>query len=131
MTLSEAIRIGARIHPQCRERMFGVINHEQRTCALGAAYVATFGVFAYGNSGPAYARLEKHYPELRNVSNQIISWNDDLGLTREEIAEKLEKKLAAINAAVLARERILADYDALIGEFYVERRATPAAQEAA
>ncbi len=96
LTLSEALRVGARLRPQCKGELFT----DKGSCALGAIYEAVFG---YCADSPAVliAKFVRHYPELdnswcdireRNVRFLIseIYTRNDSGQTREEIADWLE-----------------------------------------
>ncbi len=84
--LSQAIRIGARLRPQCFD---GNIFSGGKSCAIGAAYE---GVTGRTFKGPRYSRVEEIFPDLTfALTEQIWMWNDSDGLTREQIADKLEK----------------------------------------
>jgi hypothetical protein len=86
LKLSEAIRIGARIRPQCRGSFF----REGGSCALGAAYEAITGRVL-----PEYAdatSLHGVVPHMRdhNFRFSIVRKNDGDRWTRERIADWLE-----------------------------------------
>lgn len=82
--LSEAIRIGARLRPQCTAVFFS----DGASCAIGAAMEAT-GI-AYGDT-PNTGELHKLFPALDEFAMSIYAKNDD-GWTREQIADWLEKQ---------------------------------------
>lgn len=89
MQLSEAIRLGAMIRPQCFGRLF--LNG--RSCALGAAVEAA-GVKL---SDPQdYDALRARWPILNvtiddsTVLDTIVLSNDCSELTREQIADWVE-----------------------------------------
>lgn len=81
-TLSQAIRLGATFRPQTRGHIF----YDGRSCAIGAALEATFGRIRDED----IPRLHDRYPGQWAYC-QIIEWNDGDDMTREQIAEKLEK----------------------------------------
>ena len=88
MKLSEAIREGAKLRPQCKGAFYstndqGVVS----SCALGAAYEAVTGEL------PHAPLIDWHdvpnFPELPStIETRIIAMNDS-GRTREEIADIL------------------------------------------
>jgi|SRR6185436_2646324 len=94
LKFSEAIRIGARIRPQCTGRMFA----RGRSCALGAAYEAVFGPppenawdpsdKAHWTLGPCLSKLSERFGQS---VYEVWSKNDH-GWTREEIADWLESQ---------------------------------------
>lgn len=101
MKLSEAIRDGARLHPQTT-RYF---RDDNSTCALGAAYVAISGSLPpmhtdpetnewEVNNGLVSNVLHANFPFLRDndyeLWGDITERNDKEGQTREQIAEWLE-----------------------------------------
>lgn len=111
MKLSEAIREGAKLRPQCASAMFRQSDFTDGvlcSCALGAAYEATFKEVPYMGGDinddallKAMRSLRKEYPELSLYSSvydlihdsalsvAIANWNDVDGLTREAIADRL------------------------------------------
>lgn len=108
MKLSEAIREGAKLHPQGFINLF-YLDREgciTASCALGAALVVNVGEEAtrqlhYESSNLAWAKLEEIYPELNNfqvadgkrsicLAQHIWRLNDVQELTREEIADRVE-----------------------------------------
>lgn len=97
MKLSEAIREGAKKHPQCFGRYAGWLDDGRvGTCALGAAYTALAGrrPQVECRSERVYDYLCKRMPEYRDYLQehwtQICSWNDTKRLSREEIADRVE-----------------------------------------
>jgi hypothetical protein len=91
LKLSEAMRIGARIRPQCT----GCFFSEGRSCAIGAAYEARTGrMVAYPASDP----VQREFPELFDHPGHFselgvaIYRRNDRGDTREQIADWLESK---------------------------------------
>ena len=94
LKLSEAMRIGAKIRPQAKGRLFDA----GASCALGAAYEGAFGAPPaevwgkdYNDAGNAltdcWMRLMDRYP---GQTAGIFTKNDFLGMSREEIADWLE-----------------------------------------
>lgn len=88
--LSQAIRVGAKAHPQCFGRFisysFEGISH---TCALGAAYLVM------GGDPLDTTRAGQMFSERFNIpveiSGKIVDWNDKLHWSRESIADELER----------------------------------------
>jgi hypothetical protein len=92
MKLSEAIRLGAMLKPQCR----GEFYKDGKTCALGAALDAS----GIGDFGLKYAsdddvvdrwpisdlRIQRH-GLTRTLRNHIVRLNDSDRWTREQIAD--------------------------------------------
>lgn len=87
-TLSQAIKLGATFRPQCRA--FYYKNGE--SCAIGAAYEATFHKLPDNHAGLVCAELRDRYSMATNgnLFTTIILRNDHSRQTREEIAEWLE-----------------------------------------
>lgn len=86
MKLSEAIRRGCKFRPQgfgCR------LSADGRTCALGAAVDGYHGKPVIGDVMSVFF-LEDVWPEYPHTD--IVTWNDDDRLTREEIADRLERR---------------------------------------
>lgn len=107
MKLSEAIRQGATLKPQAVGHLYIKTNGQERTCALGAAYDATFGFKKiYNGSVNYYTQLREAYPCLgredisfddvefqdyyKTLEQKIVRMNDKNKLTREQIADRLE-----------------------------------------
>lgn len=99
LTLSQAIRIGARLRPQARSCFF----YEGKSCALGAAFEAVYGYPNLGCVGfstrvpckdiPFSEALSKAFPELSgNLKREIWQRNDIQRQSREQIADWLEKE---------------------------------------
>lgn len=84
--LSQAIRIGAKLRPQCRD---GFFTDSHGTCALGAAYEAVSGNLPPVVGAMVVERLRAHGIQFPEPFPNIICWNDS-GMTREAIADKLE-----------------------------------------
>lgn len=103
MKLSEAIREGAKLRPQCFGTPFNV-----GSCALGAAYEATYKETTFSKllckEYPLLIKeikvpkiLQNCYPRTSQVciSSLIANLNDQVRWSREKIAdwvEKIEKK---------------------------------------
>jgi hypothetical protein len=93
LRLSDAIRIGAKLRPQCTYEPFDKVG---RSCALGAAYEATFG--RTGDVMEVYGTLPYRYPALlrqlpsstKDIMSEIFERNDQWHNTREQIADWLE-----------------------------------------
>lgn len=83
LRLSEAIRIGARIRPQCAGQFFD----GDASCAIGAALEAVFGTNNY--YADHVQAPDRVWPEVRDLWSRIYDMNDS-GKTREEIADWLE-----------------------------------------
>jgi hypothetical protein len=86
MKLSEAIRLGAMMKPK-GERF---LEHEGKTCALGAACDAV-GISTSAQND-VYGELKARWPMLNDhkIVVAIWDWNDISLLTREEIADWVE-----------------------------------------
>lgn len=92
LKLSAAIRIGAKLRPQCTGRMF----KNGASCALGAAYEAMTGRGYYDlpeTDARAAAALAYMY-EKADVPFGLseVFFKNDEGWTREEIADWLESQ---------------------------------------
>jgi hypothetical protein len=83
--LSQAIRIGAKIRPQCRGSYFS----EGRSCALGAAMEA-MDVLSYGALARKLPSISKAEQAFADKFSCGIDTVNDRGWTREEIADELE-----------------------------------------
>lgn len=95
MKLSEAIRLGSMIRPQCTGRY----AHGGRSCALMAAGEATGmaypvpGTDDHVNGMNLMAHLNQHFPWIDfHVRNHCICMSDFQGATREQIADWLESQ---------------------------------------
>ena len=94
LKLSEAIRIGARMRPQCTAVMFD----NGKSCALGAAYEAVYGYPGNGRYGFSSDHnnkmleewLSNAFSDLSHVEDSIWHLNDSGAMTREQIADWLE-----------------------------------------
>lgn len=95
MKLSQAIREGAKKHPQS----IGSMYQDGKTCALGAAYVGAGGTWDWEK--PVHvirSILFCKFPELSDHLNPSHLWhsityqNDVEQKTREEIADWLERQ---------------------------------------
>lgn len=91
--LSELIREGAKLRPQAFgklvRRMYSLKTHcvTQTSCALAAAYEAKFGRLPKRNVDTIQLCCELGiYPD---TAARVINWNDELGMTRETIADRL------------------------------------------
>ena len=84
LKLSEAIRIGAKIRPQCTYSYFT----RGKSCALGAAAEALYGVTEKTFSTTHINKITSKLSRV--VVSEIIERNDDLHWTREQIADWLE-----------------------------------------
>lgn len=98
--LSQAMRLGATFTPQargytCKQNSTTGINH---TCAIGAAYHGAFGEPPQTlGTGICWAELMKRFKMSATYDNislqdEIVMMNDEQRLTREQIADWLEKK---------------------------------------
>jgi len=87
LKLSEAMRIGARLRPKCRLKMF----HEGASCALGAAWE---GMGFDPNEDPGTHSSFRDIGERLGISEglarTITGKNDSECMTREQIADWLE-----------------------------------------
>lgn len=97
LKLSEAIRIGARIRPQC----FGKFFRDGESCALGAAYEAGIGrALEYGGFPECFSDLERKFPMIHELVPSVrggvdrlymeIAARNDQKESRESIADWLE-----------------------------------------
>ena len=83
--LSEAIRIGAAIRPQCSRSFF----YKGRSCAIGAAYEGLYGT----TDGFSMGLLDSAFPHVHEgIWAQIITQNDGLRKSREQIADWLKEQ---------------------------------------
>lgn len=64
LRLSEAIRIGARIRPQCTSDLF----HNGKSCVLGAAYEGATGF----TCGPIHSNPSMYKPELERIIAKAV-----------------------------------------------------------
>ena len=93
--LSQAIREGAKISPQCRNGLY--IDDDGKTCAIGAAFRAmgylqsASGYYAANQQGNLFDRLVQTFGFPEVLHREITSRNDS-GQSREEIADWLESK---------------------------------------
>ena len=83
MKLSAAIRIGAKLRPQCR----AFYAEDGATCALGAAFEAITHRLPKMDDPELDSVLDPLAPTA--VLREVVTRNDD-GQTREEIADWLE-----------------------------------------
>lgn len=90
MKLSEAIREGAKLRPQCRENYFS----DEGSCALGAAMEAITG--SASRSAMSVCDLSDKYlthfdhpasDRRAELFTIIVQLNDDFRWTREQIAD--------------------------------------------
>lgn len=91
--LSQAIRLGATFRPQGRGSLFGYgIDGVLHSCAIGAAFEAIGGLPETGVFGiTARDAILQRFPDASiDTTNSIITQNDTLHWSREEIADKLE-----------------------------------------
>lgn len=87
--LSDAIRVGARIRPQCQ----GALFRAGASCALGAAYEGKTGKRCFPNE---YSAVMGEFPilgahGLNDLGRAIFNRNDS-GKSREAIADWLESQ---------------------------------------
>jgi hypothetical protein len=86
LKLSAAIRIGAKIRPQCRHFFY----FEGRSCAMGAAYEGQTGKKAEGIFW--IEPFISMWPEAKALFREIARRNDDRGESRESIADWLQSQ---------------------------------------
>ena len=91
LKLSEAMRIGATLRPKGRIDLF----YDGKSCALGAAFEGATGRTCNCNNYDAvrdvFPVLKKNYGR-GNLMKEIYDRNDNLGYTREQIADWLESQ---------------------------------------
>ena len=98
MKLSEAIREGAKLRPQCTSGEY--FDLDGTSCAMGAAFEAETGHTNLSND-----RLEHAFPELARPTKKPINYgtsgsleyaiarlNDEYKWTREQIADWVEEQ---------------------------------------
>lgn len=88
MKLSEAIRLGALLHPQCFGSNYQYDPHDGHavaTCAIGAAHAAGFDIF--GSTLSALARSPIFPCRKMMLLDVITDLNDMHKWTREQIAD--------------------------------------------
>jgi hypothetical protein len=100
MKLSEAIRQGAALRPQAHGDYSRILEDDTIcTCALGAAYEAITGVVPpsiYDSQSALVVDTVLNTVFDANsrtgsaACRNVVRWNDEDGLTREEIAARLE-----------------------------------------
>jgi hypothetical protein len=107
MQLSEAIREGAQLRPQCRMQMFLRLGDIIHSCALGAAYEGAGYVARLRGMEKIPITLDTLWPKLSTrvvvcpvsgcpsngritVRDHIAHLNDEHNWSREQIAEWLE-----------------------------------------
>lgn len=88
LKLSQAIRIGAKLRPQC----FGHYFRGGASCALTAAYEAYTGRVPTAVSQSPADYLIKEHKVPSQLIGDVIAWNDDLHMSREKIADKVEAR---------------------------------------
>jgi hypothetical protein len=88
--LSQAIRLGATFRPQCRGLLFTHKFGDVRSCAMGAAWEAITGTAEYVDLVKAKRILMKRFDVTDSCIEDIQERNDQLGQTREQIADWLE-----------------------------------------
>jgi len=85
MTLSEAIRLGAMLHPQTFNRKFDAVNGVvTATCALGAAEKAGYPFLDTLSGAVTNCPMCSGFAPFHRI---IAHLNDDHRLTREAIAD--------------------------------------------
>lgn len=98
--LSELMREGAKLHPQCTGDFadFGAENNIISTCAIGAAAVAAHQIFPrmkvdFEDPDDVYRVIKRacgtDLHQKVSVQQEIVKLNDDEGETREAIADWL------------------------------------------
>ena len=97
MKLSEAIRRGAALRPQAHGDYSRILaNGTICTCALGAAYEAITGQIPPSvhdnNPGEVDSAIIAATGASPYTRGRIVRWNDEEGVTREEIAAWLEEE---------------------------------------
>lgn len=89
LKLSEAMRIGARLRPQCRGDLFDSVG----SCALGAAYEGMTGktdAFFHSDVSDLFPQILGVNGDLNEIGREVLEKNDGDGWTREQIADWLE-----------------------------------------
>ena len=84
--LSEAIRRGAKLRPQCRGAFFA----NGGSCAFGAAYEAITGTTLKSGSSDGSPLLGIVPGYISVVRGMVLDMNDHKLMSREAIADKLE-----------------------------------------
>lgn len=100
MKLSEAIRRGARRRPQAFAALFAEVEREGEqvigSCAWGAAYEGVTGLHFQNSDKEGHdeivERLAQQFPAAYSeLYDQLCDMNDSDRLTREEIADFVER----------------------------------------
>lgn len=100
MLLSEAIRLGAMLGPQCAGQMFGEYS---ASCAMGSALLA-IGMTEYDRA-TSHDALPRKFPAVTTDLMVAIEYrNDSLGLTREQIADWIVERGADCESVAPAQE---------------------------
>lgn len=87
LKLSEAIRIGAQIRPQCKGRAF----RDGGSCAMGAAYEAMTGNVWPEDDFGNFPLIMHDFGAPTSIVMRVTNMNDN-GMTREQIADWLESQ---------------------------------------
>src|SRR6476620_8205020 len=92
-TLSQAIRLGATFHPQGFYKIRNIDKNEQTTatCVIGAAAEVCGLDLSNNTTSYHFARLQERFNLPWELSRMLLCWNDYDKISREEIADKLEK----------------------------------------
>lgn len=121
MKLSEAIRAGAKLGPQC----FGTMHDDGGSCAIGAAFWALYGV-EKSPVGVMHDAKRSWWPDAwlelieatlgipcpvckdaqLDLSHVITHLNDDHKMSREGIAEYVETIEKKLGVKDLAEQRV-------------------------
>ncbi len=119
MTLSEAMRLGASLHPQSHGFLFLLDSEGKRvaSCALGAAYEAaghpefSVGCFEVPEAWRHEMHTTRACPACAHIEGHVIyliaHLNDDHRWTREAIADWLDgREAVAVPVPVKRREAV-------------------------
>ena len=93
MRLAEAIRKGAGFRPQAWGTYFRRVDGRvEGSCALGAAYEAATGQTSFDESNETVATVIKRLFGVDDYTIGIVAAYNDHGLTREQIADFLDRR---------------------------------------
>lgn len=91
MKLSEAIRLGSMLHPQCFDVLEHVVDGKTvGTCAIGAASEAGYDISYRNIVGEHDLLMCPSCPELHDLQEIIEHLNDYHRWTRERIADWID-----------------------------------------
>ncbi len=89
--LADYIRTGAKLRPQCKGDYWKEVDGVMGTCALGAALEAMGTDVLKATSVPDLGFFMEEFNLSEDLVNGVVNKNDTEEMSREEIADWLEK----------------------------------------